>query len=315
MHIFGKLKFNLFVAVTMEKTEHLARMLNKRTSGKIYENFIINAIYQKIGNLELMPITQQYVKDPDDSRKYYLIDLYFPQVNYGIEVDEAQHNAEQNIIADHEREQMIKAAIDCTPGRIKVFNSDFSLKPLDEIYRQIDTQVEIIIEKIRNLPTPLEWKDNDDLKADVIGRGYFDISDNVSYINITEIYNLLGHNAKRLGKCFWYLKKPYCLWVPTLAVKLDDGTTIIKAGWENTMNEERTVIYERDKGSTKGDVRYEDELRVVFMKMKDSFGRDCRKFIGVFKWVNTYHDGSDTIYVYERVAQRVNISDLMNDGR
>lgn len=77
-------------------------------------------------------------------------------------------------------------------------------------------------------------------------------------------------------------------------------------------NENRTVIYERDKGGRRGDIRYEDERRVVFMKMKDAFGKDCRKFIGVFKWKNTYKDSSDTIFVYERVASRVNIADLKN---
>ena len=64
----------------MEKLEHLALMLNKRTKGKKYENFVVNSIYTKISNPDLIPITQQYVKNPnysDTNRKKYC--NYSPQ--------------------------------------------------------------------------------------------------------------------------------------------------------------------------------------------------------------------------------------------
>ena len=48
----------------MDKLEYLALMLNQRTNGKKYENFVINAIYARIANLELIPETQKYVKNP-----------------------------------------------------------------------------------------------------------------------------------------------------------------------------------------------------------------------------------------------------------
>ena len=59
-----------------EQLDHIAYMFNVRTRGKKYENFIINAIYTKVGNPDLIPVTQQYVRDPNDSNKYYLLDLY-----------------------------------------------------------------------------------------------------------------------------------------------------------------------------------------------------------------------------------------------
>lgn len=84
----------------MDKLEYLALMLNQRTNGKKYENFVINAIYARIANLELIPETQKYVKNPNypdsDNKKYYLLDLYFPQLNYGIEVDEPVHEKQAN---------------------------------------------------------------------------------------------------------------------------------------------------------------------------------------------------------------------------
>lgn len=89
----------------MDKFEHLSCMFNKRTKGKKYENFIVNAIYNRVGNFELIPITQQYVRSNIDPRKYYLMDLYFPQINYGVEVDEMQHTKEYHIISDEERDE------------------------------------------------------------------------------------------------------------------------------------------------------------------------------------------------------------------
>ena len=74
-----------------ERLDHIAYMFNVRTNGKAYENFIVNAIYAKVGEPELMPVTQQFVKNPRDHRRYYLLDLYFPQLRYGIEVDEEHH--------------------------------------------------------------------------------------------------------------------------------------------------------------------------------------------------------------------------------
>ena len=58
-----------------ERLDHIAYMFNVRTSGKAYESFIVNAIYCKVEEPELMPFTQQYVHSPNDPRKYYLRDL------------------------------------------------------------------------------------------------------------------------------------------------------------------------------------------------------------------------------------------------
>lgn len=71
----------------MDKVEYLIKTFS-RTKRKDYENYILNAIWQKIDCLDLRPVTQQYVKGHDN--EYYLIDLYFPQIN-GVEVDEAFH--------------------------------------------------------------------------------------------------------------------------------------------------------------------------------------------------------------------------------
>jgi len=71
------------------KRDYLYHMFSHRTADKDKENYIINAVWQKIDSIDLQPVTQQYIRRPNG--RYALLDLYFPQLNYGIECDEAYH--------------------------------------------------------------------------------------------------------------------------------------------------------------------------------------------------------------------------------
>ena len=160
----------------MEKFEHLAKMFNKRTKRKDYENFIVNAIYNRVGNFELMPITQQYVRNTqpntNDPREYYLMDLYCPQINYGVEVDEMQHTQEYHRILDEEREEAIREAIGCTERRIKLYHKveegNAVMRSFDEINSQINECVKEIQELIKKTEEEsgknLTWISNDERK-------------------------------------------------------------------------------------------------------------------------------------------------------
>ena len=71
------------------KTEYLIKTLS-RTKRKDYENFVINAIWNRVGNNDIKPVTQQYVFNSTNN-EHYFIDLFFPQFNLGIEIDERHH--------------------------------------------------------------------------------------------------------------------------------------------------------------------------------------------------------------------------------
>ncbi|MGF3183317.1 AbaSI family restriction endonuclease [Facklamia sp. P12934] len=76
----------------MDKKEYLVRTFSW-TKRKDYENYILNAVWQQMNYPQLRPVTQQYVKN--GKNEYYLMDLYFPQLNVGVEVDEAYHKNNQ----------------------------------------------------------------------------------------------------------------------------------------------------------------------------------------------------------------------------
>ena len=300
-----------------EQLDYLAYMLNVRTKGKAYENFIVNAIYTKVGNSELVPVTQQYVRSSKDPRKYYLLDLYFPQLNYGIEVDEAHHLDVNQKDRDSIREEDVKSAIECEEDRIPIFDSNGKKRSYEDICSDIDRVVSTLQNKILE-KGPLKWETNEDRKKATIAKGRFHVNDDVNYGSITEIYNICGgirtgsekgREAKKLQKCFYKLNEKYKLWVPILAIKDADGfVTNSKMGFENTLSEDRTILTEKANHIIYPltDINYK---RVIFMRMKDRFGKNCIKFIGVFELTEDSYD-KENVHIYRRVSKEVKFSDL-----
>ena len=306
----------------MNKTEYLATIFNRRTKNKNYENFIVNAIYTLIGNKELIPVTQQYVQLDKKGGDYAFLDLYFPQINYGIEIDERHHLDKLNKLNDEERALAIASTIKCKEGRIAVYNPIGELRKYEDIYKDILKQVKIIKNKIKNYEKSkkLIWEDNDKLKEGIFKRGFFDVNDQVDYKNITEIYNKLGHNVEKLSKCYVKLNKEYKLWVPFLAIKLEDGSVITKNGWENIINKDMTEIVEipQDKDN-RNDTRnlksgaWNDNgiKRVVFMQMRECFGKTRRKCLGVFEAYKIENKAKKQYRYYRRIETNFNFRKIL----
>ena len=275
----------------MDKFEHISHMFNVRTQNKKYENYIVNAIYNRVGNTELMPITQQYVKT---GNRYYLMDLYFPQINYGVEVDEKQHVGELHTLADKEREDAIKEAINCPEKRREIYYKEDKNSPLakmrsyEEIEQDINTCVEEIKQAIKEKEIKegkkLKWISDTEMRNQIFANGVFNIDDNVNFKGIQEIADRLGYKLYRRGG--GKLSNNYFLWVPHLAIVDENGNVYNKKGWTNYIihNDNGTQIIEidqKDKLKNKPDVDFNMD-RIVFMKMKDKYGKDCCKFVGVF---------------------------------
>jgi len=154
---------------TRDNFEYLVGTLSKRTAGKKYENYVINAIWNALGDAALRPVTQQYVnrrvrhrglalvdlqqeRAKGESSKRALIDLYFPAIRLGVECDEAHHSrcgedeARSAREADKARTKDIQRAVkDYLELRIVVETDDdgFAVSPqavldrIDEVVRCI----------------------------------------------------------------------------------------------------------------------------------------------------------------------------------
>lgn len=310
----------------MDKFNHLSYMFNVRTKNKKYENFVVNAIYNKVGNMELEPITQQYVCNPDDPRKYYLIDLYFPQINYGIEVNEAQHLGEEHTLADKERAEAIKDAIDCTVRVVDIFEKkEQSEAAVMRSYAEINNQIDMYVEEIKTLIAQkekmdgkrLQWISDAQKKLAIWTSGVLSVDDPVSYQNKKEIEKLLGVPVtaracyRPLGVDYYYY-----LWVPGLSVRDNSGKIYSSNGWVNYLYEDKKEIVEIDtkkerQGANLKNTTKKTPKRVTFMKMKDKYGKDCCKFIGVFELYEQFLNSNGHIEShYRRIKDKIDIAEL-----
>lgn len=314
-----------------EQLDHIAYMFNVRTKRKAYENFIVNAIYTKVGNPELMPVTQQYVRSTKDSRKYYLLDLYFPQINFGIEIDEGHHCNDESQILDEIREEDIKTAIECDEERIAIFaeteNGEWRKRSYEEICADIDRIVAQVKARIE-AKGGVDWVTNDEKINAVKKNGIFDIKDDVNYKSVTDIYNICGGSrrngteVKSLRRAYLKLNESYYLWVPTLTIKLENNNYKTNSDYHNFLNEDKTIITERSlktrfseakncqtpkacNGCTKCDGP--SVYRVVFLRARDMFGRPSIKFLGVYK-LYRYINANTREFI--RVATQIKIEDL-----
>jgi len=267
----------------MDKLEYVARSLSRGTN-KVYETYVINAIYQKVNNPNLIIETQKEIKLENGYRP--LIDLFLPQLNIAIEVDEGYHASEAQHDHDIWREKSINSQISkpCIGNSIlfeRVIAHDVSL---EEINARIDEIVRLINSKIKSHTTPLVWKSKEELLEDIKKRGTIELDDcfdsNVQIINLVYNRNYSG----------WQKSTYRLLWFPVISDKDDDGTLTSRASWQNFFNQTHSIIYERADNSSLNERKKEWALadkqngivRVVFVKDRDSFGKTRKRFAGVF---------------------------------
>ncbi|MFO8067398.1 MAG: hypothetical protein R6U11_07440, partial [Bacteroidales bacterium] len=71
----------------MDKLDYIARQLS-RARKKRYEHYVTTRIWHLLNDLTIKLVTQQYVKRPEGRA---LTDIYFPQLQIHIEIDENHH--------------------------------------------------------------------------------------------------------------------------------------------------------------------------------------------------------------------------------
>lgn len=284
-----------------KKREYLIKTLS-RTKKKDYENYIINAIWHKLGRLDIQPVTQQYVKRTDG--KYVLIDLYFPQINVGIECDEEFHinNKENDKKREITMEEMLGSydeTADFKLFRIKAYES---IESIEEQINSVVKEIRVIIES-KNIKV---WDINREPFNIVIEKGTLEVQDNLSFRTIVEITKCFGKEYKAMQRAYFNLGNGYYIWCPKLAIIVDGSVTAASKGWVNELSNDWSRIYE---SSTAHDVIIKEKhleiSRITFAKNRDALGRDAYRFIGVF--IYSKDESTSKRSVYKRIAQKIEI--------
>jgi|GEM_PF-420784 len=280
------------------KTRYLIKTLS-RTHRKDYENYVINAIWHRLGNPNLEVISQQYVADTykKSGRSHFFIDLYFPALNLGIECDEAYHLDAGQAAKDRQREVTIFDIL----YKITADNYEAIHIPVTgqfhELEGAINSAVERIQQRIRKINPPL-WQ-IETPETYYKNKATITISDRMGFSSINKTCNVLfaaGRKEIAGGASRAYFSLPaftgtelegFKLWFPKLAIPVIDeqgNQQLIAAthtGWHNQLADGGAVIIERNEKNQS----YIPDLkkRIVFMKYKDPLGYNEYKFVGIFE--------------------------------
>jgi archaellum component FlaF (FlaF/FlaG flagellin family) len=289
-----------------EKLIYLIKTLS-RTRRKDYENYVINAIWNRLGNKDIEIVSQQYINNPNDERKHYFIDLYFPQLNIGIECDEAHHKDEDNKKVDKEREANIFDILsEINDDKYYPIHIDVT-KDYLSIENDINNAVNEIKKKIDDVK-PEKWQ----VEAEEYykNKDKITVNDRMGFKTINKACNVLfsaeyKETKGQRGTCFSpkvfrnTSLKDHKLWFPKLAVKIMvDGeykTIPVSKGWNNQINSDGTIITEcNEEGNTGG--KDDKKTRIVFMQYKDPLGKMIYRFVGKFK-LSDADDNGQHIYI------------------
>lgn len=176
------------------KLDYITRMLTK-IAHKRLESYVIHRIWNVLNKSDVHFVFQQYVVRKEG--KYAHADLYLPQINLVVEIDEPTHY--KNIEADKIRQNDIPEHTDVV--RIKCYNVvDNVAVPcsLEELNQRTDNAIGFIQNRLSEMDaTFIPWKDIDTIDS-IRNRGYLKVEDNVSLYTSAHLHRHINSGEKRV---------------------------------------------------------------------------------------------------------------------
>lgn len=286
-----------------ERFDYIARTLS-RTKRKEYENYVVNAIWFRLNTTELKPVSQQYIKHDNG---YYLIDLYFPQLNIGIECDEGYHkqNVEHDLIRELTIFDILKQVKNIAEYR--ALHVDVT-RSYEQIEKEINDHVQTIcscIEAQKCNKCFSVWNDVSPQEY-FLDKDTISIDNDISFRTIAETCNTLFSTTYKNIQQSWFVPstlrkkygQQYKVWFPKLAVE----NRAVTRDWHNELSQDGSRIIEFNESSqwTAEDLRTDiNESRVTFTHVLDPVTRKREyRFVGVFKYAGI----EDNKNIYTRTA-------------
>jgi hypothetical protein len=284
------------VSKSFDKSEYIVRSLSK-IKHKKWELYVVSRIVHLLDDLEVEFVCQQQVRKKDGGR--YLTDLFFPQLEFYLEIDEEHHFTPGSQQFDKLREREIFEVSSFSEERISVNDRDII---------DINKDVETFLKKIRlkkqemsrkNEFVPWDFRSRYDPKK-YISKGYIDVKENVVLRRQVDVLNIFGAQYKGWQKGWWNIKGTNMgVWFPRLYVSKD---------WSNELSEDGTTITEQK--TDKSLIEYEEsgKTRIVFGHYSNVLGQIVYKFVGIFE--NYGEKTTPTKRVHKLVSSRLNLNTI-----
>ena len=273
--------------------EYMERLFAK-ISKKKTESYVISRIWHQLNDDRVKFVVQQYIRRTQD--RYALSDLYLPQLNIFIEINEPFHK--NNVEVDNIRNEEI---LKVTSSKPIVIDCDCDIQ---EIHRQVTAVVSLIRQRITDVGDKFKpWDDASTLTVEYHrNKGYLKVEGNECLRTTEDVAAVFGTKPKHRG----FLrasgaavpnKKNEIIWWPNTEHRL----------WCNQLSEDGMYIYEYPKADNKRAEHLRhwlsapEETRITFLRYKDDLGFCFYRFVGVFR-LNKEKSKQENKCVWERIS-------------
>ena len=275
------------------KLEYMTRLFAK-ISKKKTETYVINRIWHQLNDDRVKFVVQQYIRRTQD--KYALADLYLPQLDIFIEINEPFHK--NNTEVDRVRNEEISHVTHSKPIVIDcgdVIDKDkIRWKSIEDIHSQISKVVQQIKQTIiKQGDKFIPWDGGSTLSVEYHRKkGYLKVDESEYVRTIDEAFAIFGAKAKHRG----FLR------VAGASVPNKPNEIV----WCNELSEDGLEIreYNKNEQARKSHVeRYlsGNQRRVTFFREEDELGFRFYRFVGVFE-LNKDKSEKENKCVWERIS-------------
>ena len=292
-----------------KKAEYIASSLSKIRHKK-WELYIVSRILNLLDDPEIEFVCQQLILRDGDKRA--LADLYFPQFNICIEIQErGSHSSEQQRQLDKARNTEIIKAIGADIWEIKNFidreDDQMTDASLSYINNKIYTFVDQIKERKENQQRLNKFQPWTITKkfdpTPYIERGYLDADENPSFKYIKDALRCFGYSGGLYQKATW--RAPdwdrRIVWFPSF---------VPHKTWRNRLlDDQKTIIEELLDPDLvqKHSEPLEHVYRYTFAKIKNRLGETAYRFLGEFKYQQEVKSDDTIQRQYVLTRKRINL--------
>ncbi|MGL4675821.1 MAG: AbaSI family restriction endonuclease [Wohlfahrtiimonas sp.] len=289
----------------MTQLDYISCILNKMRHKK-YECYVLSRFWHRLDDLTIEISPQQYIARENG---FALADLYLPQFNLVIEVDESHHMSLKNLSADQVREKDIIKATNAEIYRIPIYSIDhdserIKQKSIDEVNHIIEDLVHYVKSRKNSMQDFKAWDMNKKHDTDYyIQKGNINLEDGCAFRRIVDALNCFGkqYNGWQRGGAKHSQEVGKLIWFPKLYVNNE---------WQNSLNIEEDIIVEKAidviKRAEHVDKHLADNVdyRVVFAHGKNVLGETLYRFKGEFELNRNQSNHRDGL-IWERVSSQV----------
>lgn len=301
-----------------DKKDYIATRF-KKMAHKKYEYYCISRIIHRLNRMDVEFTTQQLFLRKDGRRA--LADLYFPQFNWSVEIDENYHlfnksaDEERTIDIEYDdkliREKMrsLEEIVD-TP--IEILHVDVSnKKTIDDINCQCDEivkKIEFRIEEMGDafIPWTSPYSDPEFGK----NKKMIKVSDNVRFKTMRAVGFAIFNRSFPHGGSYFALQKDEHIYVWFPKLKLEEEDASYK--YINTYSADGKYIYESSAEDNDCFVKEaldndEKEIRYVFPGYRNYLKKWMYKFKGVYQ-LDIKLTKEKNVRVWKKAADEIDLS-------